>query len=745
MNNFSAKVNLIWEIADLLRGDYKPREYVDVILPMTVFYRLDLAMAPTRTAVRQTYNQYKGRLDDMNNLLQAKAGGSLVWNKSEFDWQTLLQAPDDIAQNFIHYLNGYSPEVQDIIEKFDFRRQVSRLQASKLIYPIMQRFLRVDLHPDHVDNHEMGYIFEELIRKFSEQYNETAGEHFTPREVIRLMVELIFSEDDEVLHVPHKIRKVYDPACGTGGMLTVAKDYIIDPKRNPEANVLLYGQELNPSAYAVAKSDILLKGEDPDNIVFGNSFSDDGYRGQTFNIMLSNPPFGVSWKKVEWIIKQEHERQGMNGRFGAGLPRINDGALLFLQHILSKMDEEEGSRIAIIFNGSPLFTGDAGSGESEIRRWIIENDWLEGIVALPDQLFYNTGINTYIWVLTNKKSAKRKGKVQLVNAVDIFRKMRKSLGSKRHEIKYSSPEEPTAPDQIGLIAQIYRNFNSEGFDIPVDLLSEEKIKEAREQEEKNNKQIAYSSRDFNRIYPNHFFGYRKVRIDRPLRLNFEATPERIARIEEQTTFQSLSQSKKKDAAAREADEAAGREQQAAIKEMLADLPAGRVKDRAKFLRLLRQTAKKHQIKLAAGLSKAIVAALGETDPTAAICFGKDQKPEPDTALRDYETVPLPEEEEFASYTPGDSWLDERVPLTEDVWDYFQREVQPHVDDAYIDASFTDEKDGRVGRVGYEISFTRYFYRYQPPRDLAEIEDDIKMLEREIIDLLSKVGGNGVSV
>ncbi len=703
MNNFSDKVNLIWEIADILRGDYKPREYVDVILPMTVFYRLDLAIAKTRQAVRETYQQYQGRLADMNDLLQAKADGSLVYNTSEFDWQKLLQAPDDIAQNLVHYLNGYSPEVQDIIEKFDFRRQISRLQSSKLIYPIMGSFLRVDLHPDRVDNLEMGYIFEELVRKFSEQYNETAGEHFTPREVIRLMVELIFSEDDEVLHVPHKIRKVFDPACGTGGMLTVAKDYITDPKRNPEANVVLFGQELNPSAYAVAKSDMLLKGEEPDNIVFGNSFSDDGYRDQTFNIMLSNPPFGVSWKKVEWIIKQEHERQGKDGRFGAGLPRINDGALLFLQHMLSKMDDEEGSRIAIIFNGSPLFTGDAGSGESEIRRWIIENDWLEGVVALPNQLFYNTGINTYIWVLTNNKSKKRKDKVQLVNAVDFYQKMRKSLGNKRHEISEA---------HIAEIAEIYRHF-AEGENC--------------------------------RIYPNHFFGYRKVRIDRPLRLNFQNTPERIERIEEQSAFQNLAKSKKKDPAAREADEAAGREQQAAIKTMLAELPDTMLKDRVEFLKVLRRTARQHQIKLSTGLTKAIVAALGETDPTAQICFDKDHKPEPDTNLRDYESIPLPDDEQPASYTPGDSWLDEKVPLTEDVWEYFDQEVRPHVTDAYIDTSFTDDWDGKVGRVGYEISFNRYFYRYEPPRDLDEIEGDIRTLEREIIDLLSKVGGNGVKL
>ncbi len=726
MNNFSEKVNLIWEIADLLRGDYKPREYVDVILPMTVFYRLDLAIADTRDAVREAYSKYHVRLENPDDLLASIAGG-LVYNTSEFDWKKLLQAPDDIAQNFIHYLNGYSPEVQDIIEKFDFRRQISRLQSSKLIYPIMHRFLQVDLHPAQVDNHEMGYIFEELIRRFSEQYNETAGEYFTPREVIRLMVELIFSEDDEVLHVPHKIRKVYDPACGTGGMLTVARDYII--QRNKDATVVLFGQELNPSAYAVAKSDMLLKGEDPDNIVFGNSFSDDGYRNERFNIMMSNPPFGVSWKKVEWVIKQEHERKGRDGRFGAGLPRINDGALLFLQHMLSKMDEEEGSRIAIIFNGSPLFTGDAGSGESEIRRWIIEEDWLEGIVALPDQLFYNTGINTYIWVLTNRKSQQRKGKVQLVNAVDFFRKMRKSLGSKRHEIKYPKPDEPNAPDQIAMIAQIYRNFEGQAFDIPASLLGD------------GAKAEACTSADFSRIYPNHFFGYRKVRIDRPLRLNFQATPERIERLEEQSAFQHLAKSKKKHLAAREAEEAARREQQAAIRAMLNDLPIELMKDRAEFLKVLRRAAKQHHLKLTSSLTNAIVAALGETDPTAKICFDKHGKPEPDTNLRDHENIPLPEEEQLASYTPGDSWLDERVPLTEDVWDYFKREVQPHIQDAFIDTGFTDDRDGKVGRVGYEINFARYFYRYRPPRPLDEIEQDIKSLEQDIIELLSQVTGS----
>jgi type I restriction enzyme M protein len=390
MTNFQEIAGFIWNIADLLRGNYKPHEYADVILPLVVLRRLDAAMAPTRAAVRAAEVKYRGRLDNLDGVLSA-AGGSAVYNTSAYDWAKLLAAPGDLAQNLVAYLNGFSPDVQDIVEKFEFRRQIGRLQAANLLYLVLQRFGTVNLHPDWVSNHEMGTIFEELIRRFSEQYNETAGEHFTPREVIRLMVQLLFSEDDGVLHQPDLIRTIYDPACGTGGMLTEAKGFILE--HNPAAQVLLFGQEINPTSYAVAKSDMLLKGEDPRAIVFGNSFTEDGHAGKRFNFMLSNPPYGVEWKNVESVIRQEHETKGQSGRFGAGLPRISDGSLLFLQHMLSKrQDDAEGSRIAVVLNGSPLFTGDAGSGESEIRRWIIENDWLEGIVALPDQLFYNTGI-----------------------------------------------------------------------------------------------------------------------------------------------------------------------------------------------------------------------------------------------------------------------------------------------------------------------------------------------------------------
>ncbi len=715
MKNFRQTTDLIWNIADLLRGDYRPREYVDVILPLTVFYRLDLAMRPTRAAVRDVYNKYHGKLDGMDDLLKSAAGNSHVYNTSPFDWNKLLEAEDDIAHNFINYLNGYSPQVQDIIEKFDFRRQVNRLQASQLLVLVMREFKKVDLHPDRVSNLQMGYIFEELIRKFSEQYNETAGEHFTPREVIRLMVELLFNEGDPILTDPSIIRTFYDPACGTGGMLTEAKNHILN--KHGEAKwpqlsktVMLYGQELNPTAFAVAKSDLLLKGEEPDRIYYGNSFTDDGYKEKPdrlappFDYMLSNPPFGVSWKKVEWLIKREHNTMGENGRFSAGLPRINDGALLFLQHILSKRHrDDKPTRIAIIFNGSPLFTGDAGSGESEIRRWIIENDWLEGIVALPDQLFYNTGINTYIWVLTNQKSAARKGKIQLINAASFYQKMKKSLGSKRHEIN---------SDQITTIAELYKAF-TDGGDC--------------------------------RLYDNHFFGFRKVRIDRPLRLNFQASDERLARLEEERGFINLAKSKKKkDKALIAQEEAAGRALQVQIRAMLATLPDELIKDRAVFLQLLRQAAKAQGVKLTATISKAIVAALGEKDETAKMCMNKKGKPEPDNSLRDYEAIPLTPNAPAAAYTVGDSWLDEKVPLTEDVWSYFKREVRPHVDDAFIDTSFVDEKDSKVGKVGYEINFNRYFYEYTPPRPLAEIEADIRELEQDIMQLLSQIGTSGAA-
>jgi type I restriction enzyme M protein len=686
MNNFRQKVDLIWDLANLLRHDFKPHEYADVILPLVVLRRLDQAMEPTRAAVRKAYEEYKGKLEKLDSVLSAKAGGSLVYNRSEFNWQRLLDAPGDLQQNVIAYLNGFSPEVLDIIEKFDFRRQVARLQSSNLLYPILKEFSNVDLHPDRVDNIEMGYIFEELIRRFSEQYNETAGEHFTPREVIELMVDLLLSENPEDFLGPDKIVEIYDPACGTGGMLSEGKKGVTRNHGQNPAQVYLFGQEINPTSYAVAKADLLLKGEDPRRLAFGNSFTEDGHKGKRFRLMLSNPPFGVEWKKYEYIIKNEYETLGHEGRFGAGLPRITDGSFLFLQHMLAKRFEDKvGSRIAIIFNGSPLFTGDAGSGESEIRRWIIENDWLEGIVALPEQLFYNTGIATYIWIVTNRKSARRKGKVQLLNAADFWEPMTpRSLGNKRRYI---------APQHRQRVVALYK---------------------------------AMEENEYCRIFDNTDFGYRRVRIERPLRLNFRAAPERIERLKEDATFQNLTNTRKKDPEAIESARQEGERQQQAILAALRTLPDQISKDPNEYNRWLNQALKGLDFKMPDALRKAILNALTERDETADPVPDKKGGYEPDTELRDYENVPL-------QYAP--SIYDEDVPLKENVYAYFKREVQPYVPDAWIDEAYCDDRDGKVGKVGYEINFNRYFYKYTPPPHPEELARLIEQKEQEIAQLI----------
>ena len=688
MNNFREKADLIWNLANLLRGDYKPHEYADVILPLVVLRRLDQAMAPTRAAVRNAYDAYKGKLENLHLVLSNAAGGSLVYNYSAFDWQSLLAAPGDLAQNLVAFFNGFSPDVQDIIEKFDFRRQVARLQAANLLYPILKAFEDVDLHPDRASNHEMGYIFEELIRRFSEQYNETAGEHFTPREVIALMVEQLLSENADAFIQPGKIIEVFDPACGTGGMLTEASKAIAARSQglNPPPVVYLFGQEINPTSYAVAKADLLLKGEDPRRLAFGNSFSEDGHAGKRFRLMLSNPPFGVEWKKVEYIIRNEHETKGDDGRFGAGLPRITDGSFLFLQHMLAKhFADETGSRIAIIFNGSPLFTGDAGSGESEIRRWILENDWLEGIIALPEQMFYNTGIATYIWIVTNRKSERRQGKVTLVNAVDFWAPMTpRSLGNKRRWIP---------PEWRQRIVELYAAMQENGHC---------------------------------RVFENADFGYRRVRIERPLRLNFHAAPERIERLKEQSAFTALTESKKKDERERAADIAAGERLQQAILDALRRLPDRVSYDPTEYLRWLDDALQ--PLKLKEPLRKASLNALTERDETALPVPGKKGGWEPDTDLRDHENVPL-------TYAP--SMYDENVPLKENVYAYFEREVKPYVDDAWIDEDFCDKQDGKVGVVGYEVNFNRYFYRYTPPPHPAELARQIQAKEHSIADLLKE--------
>ncbi|MEO0776448.1 MAG: class I SAM-dependent DNA methyltransferase [Bacteroidota bacterium] len=449
--NFKQTANFIWEIANLLRGDYKQSDYGKVILPLTVLRRLDCVLAPTKDQVLAHLPTLKSTpVQNIDPILNRKAGLKFH-NRSPYGFDNLIADPDNIAANLRNYINGFSENAREIIEYFDFDKQIDRLDKSNLLYLVIKRFQEVDMHPDTLSNVEAGYLFEELIRKFAELSNETAGEHFTPREVIRLMVNLLFIADQNVLTQLGIIKTLYDPAGGTGGMLTVADEYVRE--LNPDAQLRLFGQEINPESYAIFKADMLIKGNETNNIKFGNSFTEDGLPDESFDYMLSNPPFGVSWKKVQKEIKREYEDLGFVGRFGAGLPRVSDGSLLFLQHMMSKRKTEgQGSRLAIVFNGSPLFTGNAGSGESEIRRWVFENDYLEAIIALPDQLFYNTGIATYIWIVDNKKSAERKGKVQLINAVSFFEKMSKSLGNKRHQI---------SPEQIATITQTYGDF-SEG-------------------------------------------------------------------------------------------------------------------------------------------------------------------------------------------------------------------------------------------------------------------------------------------
>jgi type I restriction enzyme M protein len=470
----------IWSVADLLRGDYKQSEYGKVVLPLTVLRRLDCVLEKTKPAVLQRSAQLKSHIENVEPVLENVAG-QRFYNTSPLDFRRLLDDPAQIAGNLRGYIAAFSSGARAVLEKFDFDAQIVRLARSDLLYMVLSKFAEIDLHPDAVSNLEMGYLYEELIRRFSELSNETAGEHFTPREVIRLMVNILLSEDAEVLTEPGTVRTLLDPACGTGGMLTVAENYL--RQLNPTARLEVFGEELNDETFAICCSDMLITGHDASHIVCGNSFTEDGHKERKFDYLLANPPFGVEWKKVESTIRVEHDNLGFAGRFGAGLPRINDGSFLFLQHMLSKMKsvEEGGSRVAIVFNGSPLFTGGAGSGESEIRRWIIENDWLEAVVALPDQLFYNTGISTYFWIVTNRKSTERRGKVQLVDARDYFVKMRKSLGDKRKVI---------SEEQIAEITRLYADF-TEG----------EKVK----------------------ILPNETFGSQRITVERPLRLRWEVT------------------------------------------------------------------------------------------------------------------------------------------------------------------------------------------------------------------------------
>lgn len=500
----------IWSVADLLRGDYKQSEYGKAILPFTVLRRLDCVLEPTKAAVlAELADKQKAGLNPDPFLLR-KAGQSF-YNTSSLDIRKLMGDQDHIRENLFAYVQGFSPSVRDIFERFDFATQIERLAKNGLLYQVAEKFAGIDLHPEVVDNSQMGLVFEELIRKFAEVSNETAGEHFTPREVIRLMVNLIFVEDDDVLTKPGVVRTIYDPAAGTGGMLSVAEEHLTSMNR--KARLTMFGQELNDESYAICKADMLIKGQDVANIIAGNTLSDDGHAHRKFDYMLSNPPFGVEWKKVEKEVRKEHESQGFNGRFGPGLPRVSDGSMLFLMHLLSKMRpaKDGGSRFGIVLNGSPLFTGGAGSGENEIRRYVLENDLVEAIIGLPTDMFYNTGISTYVWIVSNRKPAHRKGKVQLIDASSFWRKLRKSLGSKRKEMSEEQIADVTRLFGSFVEAQLATLFDAEGKELSRGVVVAGDT--APQAPEGGKVKLAPLSR----IFPNEAFGYRTITVERPLR------------------------------------------------------------------------------------------------------------------------------------------------------------------------------------------------------------------------------------
>lgn len=688
--------NFIWSICNLLRGPYKRNEYRKVILPLTVLRRFDCILESTKEKVLAEHEKLKGKSENIIYAKMKNITGVSFYNLSKLNFKKLLDDPNHIAQHLNSYINAFSPNVRQIFERFDFGVQINKMNEKNLLYEVIKKFAsdEVDLTPSKIDNMQMGYVFEELIRIGAEQANEEAGEHFTPREVIKLIVNLLLSPEAD-LRKSHVVKTIYDPACGTGGMLSVSENYI--RTLNTEAQPKLYGQDWNDDAYAVCRADMLIKGEEADNIKPDCTFEHDGFHKDKFDYMLANPPFGVEWKQQQKTITDENEKLGYDGRFGAGLPRINDGSLLFLQHMISKMrkPEDGGSRIGIVFNGSPLFTGDAGSGESNIRQWIIENDWLEAIVAMPDQLFYNTGISTYIWIITNRKEKKRKGKIQLIDARNFYVKMRKSLGNKRNQI---GDGEDNRPDQISEITKIYGNFtHDEKRQIEIDGVKKSVI--------------------VSKIFDNKDFGFNKITVERPLRLNFQASKDRVARLDEIKSFQKIATSDKKNEKIRQQEIAEGTKRQQDIKNLLTKLAQktnGQLfKERNTFVKELKDLDQKFNVRLSAAEIKAIMEALSEKDETAEICRDNKGNLEPDADLRDTENVPL----------------------KENIDDYFKREVLPHVPDAWIDYSKT--------KVGYEIPLNKHFYCYEPPRSLETIEADIKGLETEIVTLLAEVtGSNG---
>ena len=659
MPNHSYFATMIWQIADLLRGPYRPPQYERVMLPMTVLRRFDCVLAPTKSGVLAEYERSRGKFE--GRALEVKlnnAARQRFHNHSPLDFEKLKGDPDNIAPHLVSYIQGFSANVRRIFEYFEFETEIEKMQESNVLYLVVSKFCDVDLHPDRVPNEQMGLLFENLIRRFNELANETAGDHFTPRDAIRLMVSILFINDDKLLATPGVVRKLLDPACGTGGMLAEAQNYLRE--HHSAARLYVYGQDYNQRAFATAASDMLMKQVDhnggADHVRFGDSFTEDQFEGETFDYFLTNPPFGVDWKKQRNDVRNEHEKLGFAGRFGAGLPRVNDGSMLFLQHMLHKFEpvrpekHQHGSRLAIVFSGSPLFTGGAGSGESDIRKWIIENDWLEAIIALPEQLFYNTGIGTYIWIVTNRKEDRRKGKIQLLDSREMWtaggsEDNRRSLGDKRRHI---------TGEHIGEIVRLYGRFEDG---------------------------------DRSKIFDNEDFGYARVTVERPLRLRYQMT------IEDKARFLDACPYLLDDVQA--IDKAFGREPQRdwnatwnCIENLLDERPSRWKKAEEKLFR------------------DVFTEKDSEAEPVWKV--GRQKSYEPDTELRDFENVPL----------------------AEDIEIYFEREVRPHVPDAWMDR----EKD----KVGYEINLNQHFYKYTTARPLEEIDADLKKAEAEIIRLLREI-------
>ncbi len=737
-------VGFIWNIANKLRGPYRPPQYRRVMLPLIVLRRFDLVLAENKQKVLAEKKRLEDKgitgpaLEKALSRIAATDRKQELFNTSGFTFEKLLGDAPNIAGNLIAYIQGFSPRARDIFDKFEFETEIAKLDEANRLFLIIKEFCSADINlsPKAITNLQMGYLFEELVRKFNEQANEEAGDHFTPREVIRLMVQLLFTGEDSIFE-PGIYRSVYDPTAGTGGMLSESEKEAL--AKNPQAHIELFGQEYNPESYAICCSDLLIKDEPINNLIYGDTLGlkdaknktngfvpHDGHPDKKFHYMLANPPFGVEWKPEEDFVREEYLTSGFSGRFGAGLPRINDGSLLFLQHMISKMHQPpklvngkksggDGSKIAIVFNGSPLFTGDAGSGESNIRRWIIERDMLDAVVSLPDQMFYNTGIYTYVWIVTNKKPLHRQGKVQLIDGTRHFKKMDKSLGNKRNEL---------SDDHIKELVRLYAQYGKDG---DHDATSEVLVDGQPER------------RICSKLFDNRDFGFLKITVERPLRLNFCVSQERIAKLDAQSAFANLASSKKrKDDAAYRADIAAGQNTQAAIKAVLLSVESDTLyRSRTEFENLLTDTLHDAGIKVGAPVKKAILAALSERDASADICLDAQGRPEPDADLRDTEIVALPKDialplplgyGDGKDSEPGFAAL--LVLVQDHCEDYLKTEVLPHVPDAWIAHDKT--------KVGYEIPLTRHFYVYQPPRPLEVIAGEISQLEKEIMAMLSEV-------